>query len=175
MELRNAGVADALAARTLSSTKVRSVELRNARPFAAPMQGFSILNEGAKRGASQFGVEVVAVAYLDSSTKVRSVELRNALVPFGDGEVKISSTKVRSVELRNWYTVNSLTKKLTSSTKVRSVELRNPPPRPIRRILGALLNEGAKRGASQYRAARPNGSGFPRFLNEGAKRGASQL
>ena len=108
-----------------SSTKVRSVELRNpalahlsllvlcpqrrceAWSFAISRTTDTptppgILNEGAKRGASQFDVlPRVGDDEAGSSTKVRSVELRNSRSDVQRLHQWRSSTKVRSVELRN--------------------------------------------------------------------------
>ena len=60
-----------------SSTKVRSVELRNGCFLRCRRIRRCILNEGAKRGASQYGLDALGEVGEVSSTKVRSVELRN--------------------------------------------------------------------------------------------------
>ena len=202
-----------------SSTKVRSVELRNlyrvkfndageipqrrceAWSFAmwtttpcGPRS--SILNEGAKRGASQCRIAVRLLVSVPSSTKVRSVELRNVVDRLVAGTVDQSSTKVRSVELRNQGFSNI---RLSYASPQRRCEAWSfairtscaPPP------ACPFLNEGAKRGASQsagdcqvmlhlhqsstkvrsvelrnWPLGCPKRSGL--ILNEGAKRGASQ-
>ena len=61
----------------------------------------SVLNEVAKRGASQLDGEDDDVRVPGSSMKLRSVELRNFSAVPVHGLSAPSSMKLRSVELRN--------------------------------------------------------------------------
>ena len=105
------------------------MELRNRSCPQVPRWA-PVLNEGAKRGASQCGHRLTHAMHR-------------------------SSTKVRSVELRNMPHCGFHALPLASSTKVRSVELRNFRCLPSIRVACILLNEGAKRGASQCHGVVP--------------------
>ena len=130
-----------------SSTKVRSVKLRNFRSKRFTLS-MLFLNEGAKRGASQCHGVVPLAGAGQSSTKVRSVELRNlrmfhlptmcdipqrrceawsfAISPTGSGVISGLNPQRRceawSFAIVALIVVAGL---VPSSTKVRSVELRN--------------------------------------------------
>ncbi len=112
---------------TASSTKVRSVELRNPNTSRRSPSSSTVLNEGAKRGASQ------------------SV-LRRL-----DGGDTASSTKVRSVELRNLSSDASTAEIQHPQRRCEAWSFAICPPTPRRRRY-SILNEGAKRGASQFEA-----------------------
>ena len=100
--------------------------------WTRPSTGWTtnLLNEVAKRGASQSGVRHEAEHPAMSSMKLRSVELRN-----GD------------------ECTDDLGAALGSSMKLRSVELRNASSLVLLQ-LPDFLNEVAKRGASQCSASR---------------------
>ena len=149
VELRNCLVLPRGELVALSSTKVRSVELRNddyRRRLEAddwdPQRkceawSFAISMQDPHRPRSRYR----------SSTKVRSVELRNN-TRLSDG----STTFVPQRKCEAWSFAIPLRVDVLafcgSSTKVRSVELRNRSRSRSPRDTW-LLNESAKRGASQ--------------------------
>ena len=84
----------------VSSMKLRSVKLRN-RSSCSGRREFGILNEVAKRKASQFQVGTILQRWRLSSMKLRSVKLRNVPVMGFGAVAQVSSMKLRSVKLRN--------------------------------------------------------------------------
>ena len=75
--LRNRSLDDTVSLLVLSSMKLRSVGLRNAAPPSLIVGVVFLLNEVAKRGASQSPKRLCRPSYIPSSMKLRSVGLRN--------------------------------------------------------------------------------------------------
>ena len=107
-----------------SSMKLRSVGLRN--PLVLSRLSLScLLNEVAKRGASQFLRFLLTGLRSLSSMKLRSVGLRNLRNMVDERLDFVSSMKLRSVGLRNYVYARPYWANISSSMKLRSVGLRN--------------------------------------------------
>ena len=106
--------------------KLRSVKLRNEHGRHGVQDQRAVLNEVAKRKASQCGFAVSPAGFCPlSSMKLRSVKLRNEEVGRGVRRWYASSMKLRSVKLRNQGLPVGASHAVESSMKLRSVKLRN--------------------------------------------------